>query len=141
MYKTATAFFLCSQEKGVQRKNLSVGFFCLYIEQRLKRILPPVDTKANSDICQGLKQTMLCIYKTIYKRDKLSLIRARATEKLTRKKKETPKIRSGEERKAKQMAEAPSKIESMRKWVVEHKLRAVGMPRQFPHVFVLFARI
>ncbi|AQK72221.1 uncharacterized protein LOC100281627 [Zea mays] len=28
--------------------------------------------------------------------------------------------------KAKQMAEAPSKIESMRKWVVEHKLRAVG---------------
>ncbi|PWZ22949.1 hypothetical protein Zm00014a_039940 [Zea mays] len=27
--------------------------------------------------------------------------------------------------KAKQMAEAPSKIESMRKWVVEHKLRAV----------------
>uniref|UniRef100_A0A453CUS6 HIG1 domain-containing protein n=1 Tax=Aegilops tauschii subsp. strangulata TaxID=200361 RepID=A0A453CUS6_AEGTS len=27
---------------------------------------------------------------------------------------------------AKQMAEAPSKIESMRKWVVDHKLRAVG---------------
>ncbi|KAG2651976.1 uncharacterized protein LOC120656273 [Panicum virgatum] len=24
------------------------------------------------------------------------------------------------------MAEAPSKIESMRKWIVEHKLRAVG---------------
>ncbi|EES05347.1 hypothetical protein BDA96_04G211900 [Sorghum bicolor] len=30
------------------------------------------------------------------------------------------------EGKAKQMAEGPSKIESMRKWVVDHKLRAVG---------------
>lgn len=39
------------------------------------------------------------------------------------------------------MAEAPSKIESMRKWVVEHKLRAVGMPRQFFHGFVFSARI
>jgi hypothetical protein len=31
-----------------------------------------------------------------------------------------------EEEDAKQMAEAPSKIESMRRWVVQHKLRAVG---------------
>jgi hypothetical protein len=45
------------------------------------------------------------------------------------------------EGKAKQMAEGPSKIESMRKWVVDHKLRAVGMPHQLSHGFVFFARI
>lgn len=33
---------------------------------------------------------------------------------------------------AKQMAEAPGKIESMRKWVIDHKLRAVGkISREF----------
>ncbi|CAM0945463.1 unnamed protein product [Alopecurus aequalis] len=36
------------------------------------------------------------------------------------------KLRRGEQKKAKQMAETPSKIESARKWVVDHKLRAVG---------------
>ncbi|KAM0883623.1 hypothetical protein ACQ4PT_031529 [Festuca glaucescens] len=36
------------------------------------------------------------------------------------------KFEEGEQKKAKQMAEAPSKIESARKWVVDHKLRAVG---------------
>jgi len=55
--------------------------------------------------------------------------------------KERAKIRKEEEENAKQMAEAPSKIESMRKWIVEHKLRAVGMPCQFSCGFVFSARI
>jgi hypothetical protein len=40
------------------------------------------------------------------------------------------------------MAEAPTKIESMRKWVVEHKLRAVGnAPLRFLRIRFLSPRI
>uniref|UniRef100_K3YWQ6 HIG1 domain-containing protein n=3 Tax=Setaria TaxID=4554 RepID=K3YWQ6_SETIT len=44
----------------------------------------------------------------------------------TRKRQKAKIRRKEEEENAKQMAEGPSKMESMRKWVVEHKLRAVG---------------
>ncbi|KAL6634040.1 hypothetical protein ACP70R_026711 [Stipagrostis hirtigluma subsp. patula] len=53
--------------------------------------------------------------------------------------------RRGEGQEAKQMAEAPSKIESMRKWIVDHKLRAVALPlaywdKQFDRVQLVAAQ-
>jgi hypothetical protein len=91
-------------------------------------IRPRVDTKRNSNSFRGQKYKQARYITSGGQSPQITTIETARKYRGKRKPIKLRKFEEGEQKAAKQMAEAPtpSKIESARKWIVDHKLRAVG---------------